>query len=72
MIEAKASSARADVRMAIGQLLDYRRHVAGVKRCVLLVPDRPGEDLLELIAGVGFGVVYRSGKSFESVEGQLY
>jgi hypothetical protein len=52
LVEAKATNARTDVRMAIGQLADYSRFAAahqGGARRVLLLPERPAEDLLELL-----------------------
>ncbi|NAZ75608.1 EVE domain-containing protein [Kineococcus sp. T13] len=67
LIEAKASTARGDIRMAIGQLLDYRRHIAQPTHCALLVPERPSDDLLDLIATVGLQTIYRQGDSFHTM-----
>lgn len=48
LVEAKASADRAAVRMAIGQLLDYRRHVhPAPDLCAVLLPERPTSDLVE-------------------------
>ena len=38
LIEAKASATRDEIRMAIGQLLDYRRHLALHAKLAVLVP----------------------------------
>jgi hypothetical protein len=56
--------------MAIGQLLDYRRHIdrEGVRLAILL-PHRPCEDLLELVTGLGIAVVAEKDRGgFESIE----
>jgi 5-methylcytosine-specific restriction protein A len=57
LYEAKASATRECVRMAIGQLLDYRRYVPINSRASLLLPSCPAPDLLELIADLGLGCV---------------
>ena len=49
LLEAKASASREDVRMAIGQLLDYRRHVAPNAALAVLLPDVPSDDLVDLL-----------------------
>jgi len=67
LYEAKASSRREAVRMAIGQLYDYRRFEdspAAVKLAVLL-PRRPADDLLELLGSLNIGVAWRVGKGFD-------
>lgn len=57
LVEAKSSASRHHVRLAIGQLLDYRRHVEHESLAVLL-PSDPGADLLELLHGVGITCLY--------------
>ena len=49
LIEAKATVTREAIRLALGQLLDYRRLVTPGPRLVLLVPMRPRSDLLDLL-----------------------
>ncbi len=66
LIEAKASSSRNDIRMAIGQLLDYRRY-CDYPDSALLLPDRPDDDLLELIQQQGFGCYFETEDTFERV-----
>lgn len=63
LYEAKASATRADVRMAIGQLIDYRRHIAPTTPavCTILLPEDPGADLRDLVRTAGFDLVYREG-----------
>lgn len=59
LYEAKGTVARAKVREAIGQLLDYRRHITPPpETCTVLLPTDPGEDLTELIHSCGFDLVY--------------
>jgi hypothetical protein len=50
LVEAKASSAREKIRMAIGQLLDYGRWLEPVPTLCVLLPNEPSPDMLELLA----------------------
>lgn len=60
LYEAKSSPARSDVRMAIGQLLDYQRHIPVLKlACSLLLPSRPTDDLVDLAHYAQMGVTFR-------------
>lgn len=66
LYEAKALSGRHDVRMAVGQLYDYRRHVdVDGLRCSVLLPARPNADLRDLLETAGLGLVFREGDRFE-------
>ncbi len=60
LIEAKGTVAREDVRMGIGQLLDYRRFIEPAPRLILLVPSEPRPDLLDLCASVDVNVVWKT------------
>lgn len=62
LIEAKASGSRQDVRMAIGQLLDYRRHISPKAQMAVLLAERPTEDLLELLRSLKIAVVVERSK----------
>jgi hypothetical protein len=66
LFEAKGSGTRNSVRLAIGQLLDYRRFidVDGLKLSVLL-PSRPSADVLDLLASVGIGCLFEEGTGFQ-------
>ncbi|TFE55068.1 hypothetical protein E3E14_06010 [Streptomyces sp. ICN441] len=65
LYEAKGTARRDAVRMAIGQLLDYRRHISPVDPHVaILLPERPQQDLCDLLAAEGIALVYRDGDSF--------
>lgn len=62
LYEAKADATRNSVRAGLGQLLDYRRYVAG-RPCRLLLPAAPNEDLLDLLAEHGISTVWRVGET---------
>lgn len=69
LYEAKGTGSREDVRMAIGQLMDYRHHVdqvhPGLLKCVaVLLPARPADDLCELLDLLNIALVYRDGNTF--------
>lgn len=61
LIEAKGVVTREAIRMAIGQLIDYRRFFEATPRMVLLVPVKPRPDLLDLCSAADVSVVWRSG-----------
>jgi len=58
LVEAKGVVSREAVRMAIGQLLDYRRFEDGSPKLAVLLPWRPAPDLIELIHSIGATVVW--------------
>jgi hypothetical protein len=64
LFEAKGTVERGAIRMAIGQLLDYRRFVQPPPRLAVLLPSRPREDLCVLLAHAGIEIVWREGKKF--------
>ncbi|MYQ99970.1 hypothetical protein [Streptomyces sp. SID6139] len=66
LYEAKGLTTRANVRMAIGQLFDYRRRVPNRDelRLAVLLPSEPTEDMKELLAELGMGLVYRTDDGF--------
>jgi len=47
------------VRLAIGQLFDYRRHASGDWAIGILLPRKPEEDLINLCTYVGAGVAWQ-------------
>jgi hypothetical protein len=70
LYEAKGTTTRNAMRTAIGQLLDYRRHIDrdGLRLAVLL-PLAPSDDLIDFATGLGIAVVAeRSGGGFETIE----
>ena len=67
LYEAKGDVLRSSVRMAIGQLLDYRRFEPPSRRLAILLPREPIQDLIELIHSVPATAVWRTNNGFESV-----
>lgn len=60
LYEAKPSASRSAIRMAIGQLLDYRRYmIKEDPQLALLLPARPNEEMLSLLADLSIQTVYR-------------
>ncbi|WP_199039420.1 hypothetical protein [Glycomyces salinus] len=65
LYEAKGTAARNSIRLAIGQLFDYSRHIdPKPSRLAILLPEMPSPDLQELIRSVGMSLVYEDGDSF--------
>ena len=62
LYEAKADATRNSVRVGLGQLLDYRRYVNG-RKCCLLLPAKPNDDLLELVSEYDIDVVWQLGNT---------
>lgn len=59
LFEVKSSASRQSIRMAVGQLLDYRRYIDGDEpKCVVVVPEDPGEDLRQFVLGVGMDLMF--------------
>jgi hypothetical protein len=61
LVEAKGSVSRAAVRMAIGQLADYSRLVKPTPAKLILLPQKPRPDLLQLAASQGIRVTWPDG-----------
>ena len=72
LVEAKGSVSREAIRMAIGQLADYRRFTGTDARLGVLVPEAPRQDLLALLASQGIAAIWPVGGGFEdSADGSL-
>ncbi|EXU66957.1 hypothetical protein Z951_17590 [Streptomyces sp. PRh5] len=65
LVEAKGSVAREAVRMAIGQLYDYRRYITPTPALAVLLPSRPRQDLIDLCNVSGARVIWPDGPAFE-------
>jgi hypothetical protein len=65
LLEAKGTVERGAIRMAIGQLLDYRRFVSPPPLLAVLLPSRPRRDLHDLLTSAGIGLVWSEGKKFK-------
>jgi hypothetical protein len=74
LVEAKGTVERNSIRMAIGQLADYKRFVQDGKpnHLAVLLPSKPRPDLCELLASQGIELIYPKDGGFEdSTEGSL-
>jgi len=70
LYELKGTSTREAVRMAIGQLLDYSRHVQpAAPQLAVLLPEAPHDDLRALLESLGITLAYWDGKTFVGVPG---
>ncbi len=59
LVEAKSNASRSSVREAIGQLFDYRRLLPSPpQRQAILLPNKPVDDLIELITSLGFFCIW--------------
>jgi hypothetical protein len=68
LTEAKGDTARPSVRMAVGQLLDYRRHIKPAPKLAALFPVSPRADLRDFCATLNIATIWQNGKSFETSE----
>ena len=66
LCEAKGRTTRTSIRLAIGQLFDYGRHVPH-KSLSVLVPTRPDDDLLDLLSSLAITCVYEEDNGFKRV-----
>lgn len=57
LIEAKASYARPFIRMAIGQLLDYRLQLGIEAPMAVLLPKQPPPSIVDLLKSCGIGLI---------------
>ncbi len=74
LVEAKGTVERNAIRMAIGQLADYKRFFAEdqLRHLAVLVPSEPRKDLVELLFSQGIELIYPTESGFEdSVDGAL-
>lgn len=68
LYEAKASANRGDVRMALGQILDYSRYLdRRYKHLSILLPAEPASDMVGLLAAYDISVVWRVGQSSQFI-----
>jgi hypothetical protein len=70
LFEAKGTVERGAIRMAIGQLADYKRFVdGGAAKLAVLLPARPRQDLLELLQAEGIDTVWPEAGGFTDTTG---
>ena len=61
LYEAKGTTTRESVRMAVGQLLDYRRHIPSeVDNLAILLPHRPSDDLCAFVSSLAMQLTYEA------------
>ncbi|WP_433803553.1 hypothetical protein [Actinomycetospora sp. CA-084318] len=58
LLEAKNATSRPAIRLAIGQLYDYRRYLDPEPALAVLLPDRPGADMLALLTELSITAVW--------------
>jgi hypothetical protein len=64
LIEAKSSRRRESIRMAIGQLLDYRRYEETEPDLAVLLPFLPNKDVRDLLASLDIALIWPDGPGF--------
>jgi hypothetical protein len=64
LVEAKGSVSRLAIRMAIGQLADYRRFADPEAKVAVLVPEAPRPDLLALLESAQIGAIWPANGEF--------
>jgi hypothetical protein len=64
LYEAKGTSSREAVRMAIGQLMDYRRNITPDPTLAVLLPEKPHPDLQDLLSSTNIHLVYKQSDKF--------
>jgi hypothetical protein len=71
LVEAKGTVERNAIRMAIGQLADYRRFIDGGQpnHLAVLVPVEPRKDLCDLLISAGIDLIYPTEAGFEDSTG---
>ncbi|WP_448116750.1 hypothetical protein [Mesorhizobium amorphae] len=59
------ATVRFAIRAAMGQLLDYRQRTSGHHILLIVIDDKPTGEDAQLALSNGFGLAWRSGRSFE-------
>lgn len=72
LVEGKADAGRPSIRMAIGQLMDYRRFAPPGANLAVLTERRPHADLDALLGSLGIACIWRSGGTFEDNAGGAF
>ena len=75
LIEAKGSTRREDIRMAVGQLLDYAfqgKEEFKQPHMAILLPGEPDPDSVKWLEPLGIKIIWRRGRSFlDNANGQF-
>lgn len=72
LIEGKADASRPSIRMAIGQLMDYRRFAPTGAKLAVLTELRPHRDLEALLTSLGIACIWRDSGGFEDNAGGAF
>lgn len=72
LIEGKGDASRPSIRMAIGQLMDYRRFAPAGAKLAVLTEVRPHSDLEALLTALGIACIWRDGANFEDNAGGAF
>ncbi|MGW3459294.1 hypothetical protein ACWDE9_06710 [Streptomyces olivaceoviridis] len=60
----RGEGSREEIRTAIGQLKDYVRHINPRPKLAVLLPEKPQDDLLDLLHTEGISVVYQDDRGY--------
>jgi len=71
LYEAKGTSHRMNIRLAIGQLFDYRRFEHKEPELAILVPGRPNDEIVDLCNSLNIEIVWPTGDSFISTNNAI-
>lgn len=73
LIEAKSSMDRASLRLAVGQLLDYRRSLArgAVTDLAVLLPRKPEKDAISYLSDIGIYAIWFTDANFKKLNSNL-
>jgi hypothetical protein len=72
LIEAKGTINRQDIRMAVGQLLDYAHQIRkdlGDPNKAILLPEKPNQNNAGWVESAGINIIWRSGRRFQDNAG---
>ncbi len=70
LVEAKGTVERDAIRMALGQLADYRRFL-NATRCAILLPSKPSDDLLDVARREQVFIVWQDGPDYRDLDDVL-
>lgn len=71
LYEAKGTSHRMSIRLAIGQLFDYRRFEDKEPALAILIPGRPNDEIVDLCNELNIEIVWPVGDTFISTNNSI-
>jgi hypothetical protein len=72
LVEAKGTGERGSIRMALGQLADYRRFINPPPTCAVLLPQQPRPDLAALLDAEDVVAIWQAGAGFQDSRGGVF